>query len=160
MKIVKINRSGDSCQVNVKAKKGGQLLIPIHMLIRPEEYVAPEADDRQDREEYRDMQKRYNLESNDIIFTPDIVFDWMSAMLGQDVKQFFDPCPGVMVPWDGLEIPWESPAFCNPPFSEAGGGWKFIEKAVAEAKLGKEVILLVNSNKYLMNGKATTLKQS
>eukprot|EP01050_Picozoa_sp_SAG11_P057306 SAG11_NODE_36010_length_263_cov_10.091463_2_plen_38_part_01 len=38
------------------------------------------------------MQEKYGLESNDIIFTPTVVFQWMSAMVGADVKTYFDPC--------------------------------------------------------------------
>ena len=43
---------------------------------------------------YHQMVEKFGLLSNDIFFTPQVVFQYMSAMLGYDVSQCFDPCPG------------------------------------------------------------------
>eukprot|EP01050_Picozoa_sp_SAG11_P032150 SAG11_NODE_10309_length_840_cov_2.993252_1_plen_61_part_10 len=33
---------------------------------------------------------------------------------------------------------------CNPPFSQEGGGWAWIEKCFEEAQKGTEVVVLIN----------------
>eukprot|EP01050_Picozoa_sp_SAG11_P060851 SAG11_NODE_40207_length_207_cov_209.435185_1_plen_68_part_11 len=61
-----------------------------------------------DRQIYIQEQQRRGLKENDIIFTPDVVYEFMSSVLGYDVKQSFDPCPPPPVEWDGLQIDWDS----------------------------------------------------
>lgn len=51
----------------------------------------------------------------------------------------FDPCPEDP-DFDGLNISWKSPAFCNPPYSEPH---KWVHKAVEEQAKGVDVILLL-----------------
>lgn len=52
----------------------------------------------------------------------------------------FDPCPidnqGF---WDSLAIPWEFPAFCNPPYSDIGA---WVKKAWGESARGTVVLLI------------------
>ena len=68
-----------------------------------------------------------------------------------------DPCP---IDWkegdaDGLISDWGSSSFCNPPYSQTS---KWIEKAHAEWKKGKTVVMLINAktetkafHKYIYN---------
>jgi phage N-6-adenine-methyltransferase len=72
--------------------------------------------------------------------TPPEVYEPLNAEFGFN----FDPCP---IDWkagdpDGLSIEWGSSSFCNPPYSETA---KWIEKAAAEAKKGKTVVMLINA---------------
>eukprot|EP01050_Picozoa_sp_SAG11_P022935 SAG11_NODE_4465_length_1885_cov_76.792273_1_plen_339_part_10 len=108
------------------------------------------------RQIYIQEQQRRGLKENDIIFTPDVVYKFMSSVLGYDVKQSFDPCPPPPVEWDGLQIDWDSPAYCNPPFSQEGGGWTWMEKCFEEAQKGTEVVVLINSTQYLMMGSGSS----
>jgi hypothetical protein len=69
----------------------------------------------------------------------------------------FDPCP---IDWkegdaSGLDIPWGTSTFCNPPYSKTAA---FIAKAHAEWKKGNTVVMLLNNNtetvafhKYIYN---------
>ena len=67
---------------------------------------------------YQECTDLYEMKDNDIFETPSVCYDYMSAMLGVDVRQFFDPSP-IGLPhgryWDGRKGNWKSPAFCNPP---------------------------------------------
>ena len=112
---------------------------------------------------YHQMVEKFGLLSNDIFFTPQVVFQYMSAMLGYDVSQCFDPCPGDLrhgEDWDALlpAAKWQSPAFCNPPFSQTffkllkdGGKLPgFLEKAVQQAEQGVEVVMLIGYADYFM----------
>eukprot|EP01051_Picozoa_sp_SAG22_P007408 SAG22_NODE_521_length_9507_cov_62.835991_4_plen_313_part_00 len=40
------------------------------------------------------MKDEFDILENDIIFTLEPTYDYMSAMMDQDVSRFFDPCPG------------------------------------------------------------------
>eukprot|EP01050_Picozoa_sp_SAG11_P019228 SAG11_NODE_3030_length_2750_cov_484.286307_2_plen_327_part_00 len=141
MKIVKVYKN-DYVLAKVSPKK--DIRLQTSKLMLSEASV--------DRQIYIQEQQRRGLKENDIIFTPDVVYDFMSSVLGYDVKQSFDPCPPPPVEWDGLQIDWKSPAYCNPPFSQEGGGWAWIEKCFEEAQKGTEVVVLINSNQYLMLG--------
>jgi phage N-6-adenine-methyltransferase len=72
--------------------------------------------------------------------TPPEVYEPLNAEFGFN----FDPCP---INWeagdpDGLTTEWGTSTFCNPPYSETA---KWIEKAAAEAKKGKTVVMLINA---------------
>lgn len=54
-------------------------------------------------------------------------------------KGWFDPCP-LEPSCDGLEIPWGERTFVNPPYSNPA---PWVEKAIAEAKDGKTVVMLL-----------------
>eukprot|EP01051_Picozoa_sp_SAG22_P010878 SAG22_NODE_1007_length_6056_cov_7.409938_5_plen_574_part_00 len=87
-----------------------------------------------------EMKDEFGILENDIIFTLEPTYDYMSAMMGSDVKEFFDPCPGDWrhgKGWDGLKNDWKSPAYCNPPFSKA---FDWFEKAVEQAEKGVETL--------------------
>eukprot|EP01051_Picozoa_sp_SAG22_P008444 SAG22_NODE_642_length_8224_cov_21.479508_1_plen_211_part_00 len=65
---------------------------------------------------YQEMVDKYGLLANDIIFTHPITYDYMSAMIGADVKEFFDPCPGDWrhgKDWDGLVGEWGDVSYVN-----------------------------------------------
>jgi hypothetical protein len=70
-----------------------------------------------DRSMYVDMVKQHGIAQTDIFITPDICKQFLSAFVGSNVEEWFDPCPAVTVTWDGLKINWKSPAFVNPPVS-------------------------------------------
>ena len=97
---------------------------------------------------YQECTDLYDMKDNDIFETPSVCYDYMSAMLGVDVRQFFDPSP-LGLPhgrdWDGRKGNWKSPAFCNPPFS---GTFEWLEKMVQEAEKGVVVIALFNQPCY------------
>ena len=106
------------------------------------------ADDYQpiDRSKYAAMQKKFKLKPSDIFKTPSVFFLYMSAMLGyHDSRLLFDPCPDHDAGYDGLAIPWKSPAFMNPPFSRT---YEWLAKAVQEALAGVEVICLISAPNY------------
>ena len=42
---------------------------------------------------YQECTDLYEMKDNDIFETPSVCYDYMSAMLGVDVRQFFDPSP-------------------------------------------------------------------
>lgn len=54
---------------------------------------------------------------------------------------YFDPCP-FKSNFDGLQIEWKNKNFVNPPYSKLK---TWIEKAIEEAKNGKEIVLLIPS---------------
>ncbi len=56
----------------------------------------------------------------------------------------FDPCPITWKPEDpdGLTLDWGTSTFVNPPYSKVA---KWIEKANAECKKGKLVVMLINA---------------
>jgi len=65
-------------------------------------------------------------------------------------KDYFDPCP-YNFKENGLEIEWKQKNFVNPPFSQLA---KWSIKINEEAKLGKEIILLMparTDTKYFHN---------
>eukprot|EP01052_Picozoa_sp_SAG31_P046842 SAG31_NODE_9124_length_1330_cov_0.678310_1_plen_67_part_10 len=66
-------------------------------------------------------------------------------MVGYDVKMAYDPCPSVPVDWDGLEIDWKSPAYCNPPFSKT---YEWMEKCVHQAEKVVDVIVMISGDNY------------
>ena len=54
----------------------------------------------------------------------------------------YDPCPYPRARFDGLEVEWGKPWYCNPPFlSKDGGGIeKWIRKAAAEGGPGRMIL--------------------
>lgn len=63
--------------------------------------------------------------------------------LNKEFQFNFDPCP---ITWkegdlDGLQIPWGTKTFCNPPYSKVA---QWIKKASEECDKGNLVVLLVN----------------
>jgi len=63
--------------------------------------------------------------------------------LDEEFHFTFDPCPpSPKFGEHGLKIPWRSPAFCNPPYSEID---RWVRKAHAEWKNGATVVLLIPS---------------
>jgi phage N-6-adenine-methyltransferase len=70
--------------------------------------------------------------------TPKSVYDALNAEFGFR----YDPCPmDDQCLWDSLYLPWQFPAFVNPPYSQIA---KWVEKAFSEAK-GRTVVMLIPS---------------
>ena len=90
---------------------------------------------------------RYGLKDTDVFITPDILKKFLSAVVGSDVSEWFDPAPARKVDWDGLQIDWKSPSYCNPPFSLT---YQWIEKCVQQVLKGCDVILLISAVDYLV----------
>jgi site-specific DNA-methyltransferase (adenine-specific) len=65
--------------------------------------------------------------------TPKYIYDTYMKM------GYFDPCP-LNSTFNGLQINWKKYNFVNPPYSITS---KFVDKAIQENKLGKEVIFLI-----------------
>lgn len=84
--------------------------------------------------------KNRNLNHSDNWATPPAFY----AELDKEFNFDFDPCPlnHDVTEWDGLEVEWGASTFCNPPYSRALKPL-FVKKAVAEAKKGKTVVLLL-----------------
>lgn len=53
-----------------------------------------------------------------------------------------DPCP-LKPEWDGLNRPWGTSTYVNPPYGREIGKW--IEKAYREGELGKTIVCLIPS---------------
>ena len=115
-----------------------------HLVLSPKDKLYP------DRSDFKMMTERYSLAENDIFCTPPVVFDFMSATYGFDVKAAFDPCPANIVPWNGLEIDWplDKPVFVNPPFSKIFTDW--LDKVCQQVLRGVDVIMLISSDCYYM----------
>jgi len=65
------------------------------------------------------------------------------AQLNSEFDFNHDPCPYPRPSWDGLEVPWGTRAFCNPPYSQLAD---WIEKAYKEWKTGgKTIVMLIPS---------------
>jgi hypothetical protein len=62
--------------------------------------------------------------------TPASMYDLFKHLLGVGKDDWFDVCPP-NPSFDGLDVPWSSPAFCNPPFKDLQ---KWFDKAVAESR--------------------------
>lgn len=72
--------------------------------------------------------------------TPQGVYDELDA----EFHFNHDPCPLYgRATMNGLEGPWGTSTFCNPPYGREIGQWA--HKAVEEAALGKTVVLLIPS---------------
>lgn len=65
--------------------------------------------------------------------TPASIYDSLDAEFGFR----FDPCP--LGGTNGLDIPWQFPTFCNPPYSQIG---KWVAKGFEESKQGTVVFLI------------------
>lgn len=65
--------------------------------------------------------------------TPKYIYDTYMKM------GYFDPCP-LYSNFNGLDISWGQYNFVNPPYSITS---KFVDKAIQENKLGKEVLFLI-----------------
>jgi len=87
-----------------------------------------------------DCVKKWNIKVNDVYITPSEVFNDILNEFGLDLRKAFDPCPYPASLQDGLEIPWETPCFCNPPFSKVV---KWIKKAQEETKRGITTIMVL-----------------
>jgi phage N-6-adenine-methyltransferase len=70
--------------------------------------------------------------------TPKAVYEGLDAEFDFE----FDPCPSGAT-FDGLKVPWGKSSFVNPPYGRAMGAW--VEKAIAEAAIGKLVVFLLPS---------------
>lgn len=74
------------------------------------------------------------------------------ASLEQEFGKLFDPCPYPRPEgWDGLNMEWGSPAYCNPPFysvdtwtpdGKKKGMLAWARKAVIEWKKGSTVMVI------------------
>lgn len=68
--------------------------------------------------------------------TPKSVYD----ALDTEFHFKFDPCPqDPDAIWDGINRPWDFPAFCNPPYSDIG---TWVKKAYEEGRIGTVVMLI------------------
>lgn len=68
--------------------------------------------------------------------TPKSVYD----ALNTEFQFVYDPCPmDDQCLWDSLYLPWKTPAFCNPPYSDIA---KWVEKAFQESARGLVVMLI------------------
>jgi len=74
--------------------------------------------------------KKWNIKKRDVFITPQQAHDDATEWCGFDTRTAFDPCPYPAAADDGLTIAWQSPAYCNPPFSKA---YNWVSKAIAEA---------------------------
>lgn len=54
-------------------------------------------------------------------------------------RDWFDPCPNNPT-FDGLKIEWKEKNYVNPPYSNP---MPWVEKAIAESKMGKLVVMLL-----------------
>lgn len=87
------------------------------------------------------MSKNYNLQPQDDWSTPLAFWETVNDRYDFD----YDPCP---IDWkesgapSALTVPWGKSNWCNPPYSR-GLKSAFVEKAVAEAALGNQTLMLL-----------------
>jgi hypothetical protein len=82
-----------------------------------------------------------NMKNNLVMFskksdhwaTPKYIYDTYMKM------GYYDPCP-LHANFDGLKVSWAKYNFVNPPYSKTS---LWVDKAIKENKLGKEVIFLI-----------------
>jgi len=101
---------------------------------------------------------RFGLKLNDFFATPPSAHAYMHTMTGIQTATAFDPVPErhpYGEDYDARTAGWESPFFCNMPFSQTE---IFIEKAVSEVEKGKEGIIMFDAEKYLPFHKTFTDK--
>ena len=85
--------------------------------------------------------KKWGIKVQDVYLTPDELFQEMEEEFGvKNLKTAFDPCPFPAADEDGLQIPWKTPCFVNPPFSKCV---LWIRKAKEEAKRGVTTYMVV-----------------
>ncbi len=72
------------------------------------------------------------------------------AKLDSEFHFDFDPCPHPRPEgFDGLTCEWGKSNYVNPPY---GKGWaKWVHKALAEAALGKRVVLIFPLDRWLLD---------
>lgn len=63
------------------------------------------------------------------------------ALLREEFNFDFDPCP-VSPTFDGLNVPWGSCSFVNPPYSQLA---QWLKKGYEEHQLGKTAVFLIPS---------------
>ena len=80
------------------------------------------------------------------------------AALAREYGPFdFDPCPYPLPEgFNGLEVPWGSMSYVNPPFRkhdglDGKGPTAFVHKAIAEAKEGRGSVLVLPVQSYVMH---------
>lgn len=83
---------------------------------------------------------KWKIKKQDVYLTPDALHEDAQRRFNIDTKNAFDPCPFPASTNDGLLISWQSPCFCNPPFSKAR---LWIQKAQEEAKNGVTTIMVL-----------------
>ena len=86
------------------------------------------------------MKSKWNIKLNDVYLSPGEVFEEIERLFGLNLRNAFDPCPFPESEHNGLEIPWQNPTYCNPPFSKA---IQWIQKAICEADKGITTIMLL-----------------
>lgn len=86
------------------------------------------------------MGKKKSHTSSDDWQTPGYIYKPLDAEFHFD----FDPCPlnHDVGKWDGLKVSWGKRTFCNPPYTFRLKE-RFVLKAIAEARLGKLVVMLL-----------------
>ena len=75
--------------------------------------------------------------------TPEYVYDYLNKYYKFD----FDPCP-LRSTFDGLIIDWGKSNFVNPPYSNIKD---FVDKAIAQNKKGKTVVMLIPARTDTLN---------
>lgn len=75
--------------------------------------------------------------------------------LNQEFNFDFDPCPFPRPEdFNGIDIPWGSSNYVNPPFRKSDGAFgagptAFVRKAIEENKLGKQSVILIPTQSYV-----------
>jgi hypothetical protein len=102
------------------------------------------------------MTSLYHLLENDIFITPSEVYHFISAQVGWNSEEAFDPAPAPpssldLMPGNGLRSKWRSPAYINPPFSKIFEWW---EKTVMEVECGNvlDCVLMMPSETFFSSG--------
>ncbi|MDY0139527.1 MAG: DNA N-6-adenine-methyltransferase [Candidatus Izemoplasmatales bacterium] len=88
------------------------------------------------------MMKKQTLDTmfssgNDEWETPKHIYDFF-------INRGYEDINPINCKWDALEIKWFDKTFCNPPYSRKLMPL-FINKAIEQSKLGKDIILLIPS---------------
>jgi hypothetical protein len=77
------------------------------------------------------------------------------AKLDSEFHFDFDPCPYPRPDYfNGIEVPWGSSNYCNPPFRKSDGAFgagptAFIRKAIQEQQEGKTSVIVLNTMSYI-----------
>ena len=96
------------------------------------------------------MLQRFGIKQQDVFISPAQLFRDLEDWCGKALSNAFDPCPWPESLVDGLDSDWQTPCYCNPPFSRVAD---WVLKAKQQAKRGVTTYMLVPWYSWYQNSR-------